>query len=92
MGMDKRLIVLPYPDQPTSLKCCLFQGDASAISSVPKLRMFLENLWIRDGEDVTVKMFVAHDTPLYCSTRWNLQPFVMTWTMLSLSAVSRPCY
>ena len=25
--------------------------------------MFLDKLWVREGEDVTVKMLVAHDTP-----------------------------
>ena len=25
--------------------------------------MYLEKLWVREGQDVLVKMFVAHDTP-----------------------------
>ena len=64
MGLEKRLVVwLPYPERPMSSKCRLFQGDASTISGVTKLRMYLEKLLIREGEDVAVKMFVVHDTP-----------------------------
>ena len=55
--------MLPYPDQHSSLKCQLFQGDASAISGVTKLCLYVERLCIRNGEDTIVKISVAHDTP-----------------------------
>ena len=64
MWLEKCLVVLPYPDCHTSSKCRPFQGNASTISGVTKLCMYLEKLRIREGVDVTVKKFVAHDTPL----------------------------
>ena len=63
MGIEKQLVVLPYPDRPLAAKCRPFQGDASMLSGVLKARLYLDNLWVREGQDVLVKMFVAHDTP-----------------------------
>ena len=33
------------------------------LSGVSKARLYLDTLWVREGQDVSVKMFVAHDTP-----------------------------
>ena len=59
--MEKRLVVLPFPDHPLAAKCRPFQGDASMLSDVMKARLYLENLWVKEGQDVLVKMSVAHD-------------------------------
>ena len=62
MSQESRFVVLPYPGQLTTSKCRPFQGDASVISDVIRLFMYVEQLWLRDGEDIVVKLFVAHDT------------------------------
>ena len=66
MGMEKRLVVLPFPDRPLAANFRPFQGDASMLSGVSKDRLYLDLLWVREGQDVLVKIFVAHDIdPLF---------------------------
>ena len=59
--MEKRLVVLPFPDCPLAAKCHQFQGDASMLSGVTKTRLYLDSLWVKEGQDVLMKMCVAHD-------------------------------
>ena len=54
-------MVLPFPGRPLVAKCCPFQGNASMLSGVMKARLYLESLWVKEGQNVLVKMFVAHD-------------------------------
>ena len=54
-------MVLPFPDRPLAAKCHPFQGNTSLLSGVMKTRLYLENLLVKEGQDVLVKMFVAHD-------------------------------
>ena len=61
MGLEKRLVVLPFPDRPLNAKCRPFQGDASMLSGVSKACLYLEDLWVKEGQDTIVKMFVAHN-------------------------------
>ena len=61
MGLEKRLVGSPFPDRPLAAKCRPFQGDASMLSGDSKARLYLESLWVKEGQDVLVKMFVAHN-------------------------------
>ena len=60
-GELSNCVTLPWSSH--VLKMSPISGDASTLSGVTKLRMYLEKLWIREGEDVTVKIFLAYDTP-----------------------------
>ena len=61
MGLEKRLVVLPFPDRPLNANCRPFQGDASMLSGVTKACLYLESLWVKEGHHTIVIMFVAHD-------------------------------
>ena len=54
MGLEPRLVVLPYPNCHNSTKCHLFQNVASVISGVTKVHMYVEKLWLRDGKKTIV--------------------------------------
>ena len=63
MGQESsRLIILQYHNRHTTSKCRPFQGNVSVISGLTIVRLYVDRLWLRDGEDIVVKIFVVHNT------------------------------
>lgn len=61
VSLEPRLVVLSYPHCHTTTKRRPFQNEASVISSLTCIHMYLGKLWLRDGAETSVKKFVAHN-------------------------------
>lgn len=68
IGLNYKLIILPYPDCHTTYKGRYVHHDASKISSMTKIKQFVDKVWVREGKESTTKISVSHNVlPIYFS-------------------------
>ena len=61
MELEPRLVILPYPDRSTTATSRPFSNDCSMLSSLARARLYVDNIWVREGEPTRVKIIVSHN-------------------------------
>ena len=72
MELEPRLVILPYLDRTTAATSCPFSNDCSMLSSLACARLYVDNIWVKEGEPTRIKYIVSHNLK---SSAFNLIEF-----------------
>ena len=56
MELEPTLIIIPYPDRPTTKTGRLFSKDCSMLSNTTRVRIYVDELYVAEGKPTTVKL------------------------------------
>ena len=61
MELESRLVILPYPDRSTTTTSRPFSHKCSMLSSLSRAWLYVDHIWVREGEPTRIKIIVSHD-------------------------------
>ena len=61
IGLEPKLVILPYPDHPTTSKVRPVQKNISTISNTTKIKNFIDKVWVRERKESAINMFNSCD-------------------------------
>ena len=61
MELEPRLVILPYPDRTTTATSRPFSHECSILSSLARAWLYVDHIWVREGEPTRIKIIVSHD-------------------------------
>ena len=62
MELELSLVIIPYPDRPTTKIGCPFSKDYSILSNTTLVRIYVDKLYVAEGKSITAKLFVCLGT------------------------------
>ena len=70
--LEPSLVIIPYPDCPTTKTSRPFSKDCSMLSNTTCVQIYVDELYAAEEKPTTVKLLVGYDTP---STAFNSLEF-----------------
>lgn len=63
MELEPRLVILFYPNHAFIASSRPFTNKYLMLSSVSRACLYADRVWIKEGEPITLKVFVSHNLP-----------------------------